>query len=111
MTMKNLVDAILGIKPQPHTQPQPHYGGGGGGGWSTGGGNPAEKALEEKAKHHPDLHWRTSIVDLLKLVGQDSNLQAREKLAKELGYPGKPGGEPAMNEFLHKKVMEHLGIK
>ena len=71
----------------------------------------AAQVLDEKAKNHPDLHWQTSIVDLLKLVDQDSSLPAREKLAKELGYPGKPGtGEAAMNEFLHQKVLERLGV-
>ena len=71
----------------------------------------AAHALDEKATHHPDLHWRTSIVDLLKLVDQDSSLPARERLAKELGYTGKPAtGEAAMNEFLHRKVLERLGV-
>src|SRR6478736_4991486 len=32
------------------------------------------------------LNWRTSIVDLLKLLGLDSSLQARKELASELGY-------------------------
>lgn len=79
---------------------------------SEDGAESAEEALDEKAKHRPDLHWRTSIVDLMKLVDQDSSLPAREALAKELGYPGKPGtGEAAMNEFLHAKVLERLGVK
>lgn len=79
---------------------------------SEDGSASAEETLDKKAAHHPDLHWRTSIVDLLKLVGQDSSLPAREHLAKELGYPAKPGtGEPAMNEFLHRKVLERLGVK
>ena len=71
----------------------------------------AEKALDEKAAHHPELKWRTSVVDLMKLVGQDSSLEARERLAKELGYAGKPAtGEAAMNQYLHKKVLERLGV-
>ncbi len=98
MTMQNLMDVILGTSPH-HSGTHPHI------------VSPAEKFLDEKATHHPDLHWRTSIVDLMKLIDQDSSLPAREKLAKELHYPGKPGtGEPAMNEFLHRKVLEKLGI-
>lgn len=70
----------------------------------------AEAALEQKAAAHPDLHWRTSVVDLMKVVGQDSSLEARVHLAKELGYKGKLDGDAAMNDFLHQKVLEHLGI-
>lgn len=32
------------------------------------------------------LNWRTSIVDLLKLLGLDSSLSARKELAAELHY-------------------------
>lgn len=72
----------------------------------------AEKALDEKAVHHPELKWRTSVVDLMKLVGHDSGLKARERLAKEFGYVGKPAtGEAAMNEFLHHKILERLGVR
>ena len=71
----------------------------------------AEAALEHKAAAHPELHWRTSVVDLMKLVGQDPSLEARVRLAKELHYQGKLDGSAAMNDFLHKKVLEHLGIK
>jgi hypothetical protein len=34
------------------------------------------------------LNWRTSIVDLLKLLNLDSSLQARKELAAELHYTG-----------------------
>jgi Domain of unknown function (DUF3597) len=70
-----------------------------------------EAALEKKATSHPELDWRHSIVDLMKLVGQDSSLHARESMARELGYHGPSHGEAAMNEFLHKKVLERLGVK
>ena len=41
--------------------------------------------LTEKAASHPEkLNWKTSIVDLLKLLGLDSSLAARKELAKEL---------------------------
>ena len=54
------------------------------------------------------LDWRNSIVDLLKLTGQDSSLEARKKLAVELGYTGELHGSAEMNMWLHQKVMEGL---
>jgi 3-oxoacyl-ACP reductase-like protein len=55
-----------------------------------------------------DLNWRTSIVDLMKLIGIDSSLSNREELAKELGYTGELGGSAEMNIWLHKAVMREL---
>jgi hypothetical protein len=54
------------------------------------------------------LNWRTSIVDLMKLVGLDSSLQNRQKLAAELGYSGDRNDSAAMNIWLHKAVMRKL---
>ena len=54
------------------------------------------------------LNWRTSIVDLMKLVGMDSSLENRKELAKELGYSGDTGDSAAMNIWLHKRVMQEL---
>jgi Domain of unknown function (DUF3597) len=71
----------------------------------------AMKALEEKAANHPELHWKTSVIDLMKLVGQDSSPEARIRLARELHYHGALDGSDAMNEFLHEKVLERLGIQ
>ena len=34
------------------------------------------------------LNWRSSIVDLLKLVHLDSSLQSRKELAQELDFKG-----------------------
>ena len=70
----------------------------------------AEAALEHKAAAHPELHWRTSVVDLMKLVGEDSSLEARVRLAKELGYQGKLDGDAAMNDFLHERVLRKARI-
>ena len=39
-------------------------------------------------KGNPDLNWKSSIVDLMKLLGIDSSLHNREALADELGYTG-----------------------
>jgi hypothetical protein len=54
------------------------------------------------------LNWRTSIVDLMKLVGMDSSSENRKELARELGYTGDPGDSAAMNIWLHKRVMKEL---
>lgn len=55
------------------------------------------------------LHWRTSIVDLLKLLGLDSSLEARKSLAVELGCPpDKMEDSAQMNSWLHRTVMLKL---
>jgi len=60
------------------------------------------------AQNSQKLNWRTSIVDLMKLVGMDSTLQERKELADELGYTGDKGDTAAMNTWLHKQVMRKL---
>ncbi len=70
--------------------------------------NISEAELEKRAKHHPELHWKTSIIDLLKLVDEDYSLEARVRLAKELHWHGPFDGSAGMNEFLHEKVMERI---
>ena len=54
------------------------------------------------------LNWRTSIVDLMKLLGLDSSLTERKALAAELGYTGDRGDSATMNIWLHKQVMRKL---
>ncbi|ART49527.1 DUF3597 domain-containing protein [Acidovorax carolinensis] len=55
------------------------------------------------------LNWRTSIVDLLKLLGLDSSLAARKELAGELLYSGNDEpGSAAWNIWLHKQVMRSI---
>jgi 3-oxoacyl-ACP reductase-like protein len=54
------------------------------------------------------LNWRTSIVDLLKLLNLDSSLQARKELAAELHYTGDTNDSASMNIWLHKQVMNKL---
>lgn len=46
------------------------------------------------AKSKEKLNWRTSIVDLMKLLKLDSSLGSRKELAKELGYTGSTDDEP-----------------
>lgn len=60
------------------------------------------------AKSTQKLNWRSSIVDLMKLVGLDSSLQHRQELATELGYTGDKNDSAAMNIWLHKAVMRKL---
>ncbi|GFE85818.1 hypothetical protein GCM10011488_07720 [Steroidobacter agaridevorans] len=60
------------------------------------------------ANQKQQLNWRTSIVDLMKLVGLDSSLENRKELARELGYQGDSNDSAAMNIWLHKQVMKQL---
>jgi hypothetical protein len=55
-----------------------------------------------------DLNYKTSIVDLLKTLGQDSSLDARTTLAGELGYTGDTSDTATMNIWLHQKTMDKL---
>lgn len=57
------------------------------------------------AKNPQKLNWKTSIVDLLKLLDLDSSLTARKELAAELGYTGDTSDSATMNIWLHKQVM------
>ena len=54
------------------------------------------------------LNWRTSIVDLMKLLNLDSSLTARKELATELGYTGDMNDSASMNIWLHKQVMKKV---
>jgi hypothetical protein len=54
------------------------------------------------------LNWRTSIVDLLKVLNLDSSLQARKALAAELHYSGDTSDSATMNIWLHREVMNKL---
>ncbi|MBB5684517.1 DUF3597 domain-containing protein [Sphingobium boeckii] len=66
-----------------------------------------EAVLSEKAAGK-DLNWRTSIVDLMKLLDLDSSLENRKELATELGYTGDKNDSATMNIWLHKQVMSEL---
>jgi hypothetical protein len=59
-------------------------------------------------KNAQKLNWRTSIVDLMKLLDLDSSITNRKALAKELGYTGNTDDSAAMNIWLHKQVMNKL---
>jgi hypothetical protein len=66
--------------------------------------------LEQRAAANPQkLNWRTSIVDLLKLLDIDSSFGARKELATELGCPADLMEDSAkMNMWLHKTVLARI---
>ena len=69
-----------------------------------------EVDVEKRLDAMPDadkLNWRTSIVDLMKLIGVDASYENRKELATELGdkdYSGKA----EENMWLHKRTMQEL---
>ena len=61
------------------------------------------------ANNAQKLNWKSSIVDLMKLLNLDSSLTARKELATELGCPADKMGDSAqMNMWLHKAVLQKL---
>jgi hypothetical protein len=64
----------------------------------------ADAAAEKGEK----LNYKSSIVDLMKLLDLDSSLANRKELAEELGYTGAKDGSAEMNIWLHKAVMKKL---
>jgi len=64
-----------------------------------------EKHAQERGE---DLNYKTSIVDLMKAIGQDSSLDARKQLATELGYTGDQDDTASMNIWLHEQTMNKL---
>ena len=56
---------------------------------------------------HP-VNWKSSIVDLMAILGIDNSLAQRKALAKELGYTGDMNDSATMNVWLHKQVMTKL---
>jgi len=68
-----------------------------------------QKILDEKAASAGEkLNWKSSIVDLMKLLGLDSSLANRKELAKELGYTGNTDDSATMNIWLHRQVMNKV---
>ena len=64
-----------------------------------------EKAAAAKKEK---LEWKTSIVDLMKVIDLDSSLGARKQLATELKYTGDTNGSATMNVWLQKQIMQNL---
>ena len=106
-------DAIFGHK-SAQAQPVPE-------GAGAGVGQPAPEfrptpqnvdvgaVLENLAEAHDGGgNYKTSIVDLLKLLDLDSSLDARKELAQELGVHAGEDGSAEQNIALHKAVMQKL---
>jgi len=68
----------------------------------------AQKLDALAAKKGEKLNWRTSAVDLMKVLDRDSSLQARRELADELGYEGDFEDTAKMNQWLVDKVLAEL---
>ncbi|MDN2718731.1 DUF3597 domain-containing protein [Janthinobacterium sp. SUN120] len=60
------------------------------------------------SKNAEKLNWRTSIVDLMKLLQLDSSLASRKELAQELHFTGDTNDSASMNIWLHRQVMIKL---
>ena len=99
---------VAGAQQDASPQAMPQMGTGATG--TTGQGVDVEQVLTQRAqqKGNPDLNWRTSIVDLMKLLDLDSSLDNRKELATELGYTGEKNGSAEMNTWLHRQVMSEL---
>jgi hypothetical protein len=72
---------------------------------------PKANAIESHLDRMPGadrLNWRTSIVDLMDLIGVNSSLPAREALAQELGYEGPLDGSHDMDNWLLTRVLDEL---
>jgi len=120
----NIMGAIFGSKPAaaaptPTTSPAATPAAGGktssgqassqAGAASAAGSVDVEAVLNDlAAKNKEKLNWRTSIVDLMKLLKLDGSLASRKELAKELGYTGSTDDSATMNIWLHKQVMKKL---
>ena len=67
------------------------------------------KKLDNLAGSSSGLDWKVSIVDLLKLLGMDSSLDARKSLATELNCPADLMNDSAkMNTWLHQTVLTKI---
>lgn len=121
----SIKSAIFGKKAAPAPTPAPTMGGQsytgaatsaasmvpgmGGAGATAGETVDVETVLQQMdAQNGQNLNWRSSIVDLMKLLGIDSSLSNRKELAEELGYTGARDGSAEMNIWLHKATMREL---
>ena len=78
---------------------------------SSGEQSGLDDALANLAQVKYDrLNWRTSTVDLLKLLGLDSGAGARERLAERLHVHVGPTGSPEQHTALYKAVMKELAV-
>lgn len=72
-------------------------------------GGDANAILEAKAREQgASLDWKHSVVDLMKLLGVDSSMDTRKKLAGKLGYTGDTSDSASMNMWLHDQLMKKV---
>lgn len=103
--LKEIYRAIAGLFNKPHHRPE-----------TKPDKRPDRKSFDEiaaeldalAAESTEDLKWRTSIVDLCKLIGLPWDFAARRRLAESEGYEGDYTGTPADNRWLAERVIEHL---
>lgn len=99
-------------KPAPAPAPTTAAPGQGGTGWGStkqkGGISEVDvEARLDAMEGSERLNWRTSIVDLMKLIGVDSSYDNRKELAQELGRADYSGSAED-NIWLHKQTMREL---
>lgn len=73
----------------------------------------SEAAMEARIAAMPgagDFNWKTSIVDLMRMVGLDPSFANRKELAEELGMTDYEG-TAEQNIALHHAVMNLLAIE
>src|ERR1700741_2985861 len=58
-------------------------------------------SVKRSEKLNEKLDWRNSTADLMKVLAVESNLQARQELAKELQYKGDMRSSIATDWWLH----------
>jgi hypothetical protein len=103
-------DAIFG-RAHAQTAPQPIPGQRAGGTATAVAPKPiSEIDVEQQLDTKPGadkLNWRTSIVDLMKLIGLEASYDERKELATELGRSDYEGTADD-NIWLHRQVMNKL---
>src|SRR5262249_59373875 len=65
-------------------------------------------SVKRSEKLKEKLDWRNSTADLMKVLSVESNLQARQELAKELQYEGDMKNSAATDCWLHGQIMAIL---
>ncbi len=108
----SIKDAIFGKEAQAQEAPKTTANPGSGGfGRAQAKGAPISEVDVEARLDAMDgadkLNWRTSIVDLMKLVGLDPSYENRKELANELG-DNDYSGKAEENIALHQHVMDKL---
>jgi hypothetical protein len=95
---------------QPQAMPQMNQPGAGAAGTAAAAQPVDVDAVlaEAAARKGEQLNYKSSIVDLMKLLDLDSSLDNRKALATELGYTGAKDGSAEMNIWLHRAVMVKL---